>query len=71
MSAARAEELQLQAALATPGAAADLDRSRRAVGHSEQRGRDVERLDLSTSAAVRAVGVRLVHFAENMGRGAD
>ncbi len=48
--AARAKELQLQAALAAPGAAADLDRARGAVGHSDERGRDVERFDLPPSA---------------------
>ena len=52
-------------------AAADLDRSRRAVGHPEQRGRDVGRLDLSAPAAVRAVRVRLVHLAEDLVGSAD
>ncbi len=61
----------MQAALTAPGAAADLDRSRRAVGHSEQRGRNVERFDLSPSAAVRAVRIRLAHLAENFAWGPD
>ena len=69
--ASRAERLQLQAAFAAPGAAADLDRSRRAVGHSQEGGGDVASLDRPAAAAVGAIRIRPAHLPEHLVWGAE
>src|ERR1700722_12325286 len=69
--ALRAKDLQLQASLAAPGSAADLDRARHAIRQPEERSSNVERLALPAPAPVRAVRVRLVHLAEHLTGSAD